>query len=78
MEGSISDFKDFLSDFRDVELRFGLPDTLTEAFEGVRLVSCFAELTLELLLVESLLKLLLMTGVDSYIHKIIIKSCYGG
>ena len=68
MEGSISDFMDFLSDFRDTELRFGLPDALTEAVEGVRLVSCFVELTLELLVVESLLKLLLMAGVDSYIN----------
>lgn len=65
MEGSKSDFMDFLSDFRDAELRFGLLDTLTEAVEGVRLVTCFAEVTLELLVVESLLKLLSMTGVDS-------------
>lgn len=68
MEGSISDFMDFLSDFRELELRFGLPGTLTEAVEGVRFVSCFVELTLELLVVESRLKLLLTTGVDSYIN----------
>ena len=67
MDGSISDFMDFLSDFREVELRLGLSGALTEAVEGVRFVSCFVELTLELLVVESLLKLLLTTGVDSYI-----------
>ena len=65
MDGSIMDFMEFLSDFSDTELRLGLPDTLTEAFEGELTVSCLAELSLGVLDVESLLKLFLITGVDS-------------